>query len=374
MMKRILTVAAGLALVMGLSAAWMPAHAVCSAARLVTSSTLTGFSQIATPGNPFFSSYLQYVRPGGGTVTYFLNGEFWAFGTGNPAVGPGDDSGAFKGGDFAYNWLALGYYYNTNVYPAFMNPAGGHWNSPGVDGCIDNTSPTPANRCNVVLLQDSDGHGSDSGFFALLAVAGNAGGDYEYTATTGFPASIALAPIPKPMITGSARIPPDDVSLTVMVSTPISPLTGFYLNCSPAQNAALPDGYRLYARKVPRDTPKPVAWDTRWIAQGNHEFPSPGALPVWTPLDPNPGTPGVFEKTPLGVPANVVVQCTGNEDIWIGTALTFGGVAPGAANYETKIVSQNSTKIQCGPDFAEPKPLERPRPGKPTTDRPTPRR
>jgi hypothetical protein len=369
-MRRLLTIAAGLVLVMGLAAALAPAEASCLAARGIISTTTSNQSYLFTPGNPFAPNYAQYVRPGGGTVTYYMNGDFWAFGGGNPIVGVGVDSGSFKGQFTALGnpaWLNTGYFGGQQ---AFLGGGTGHWQTGGIDGCITTTGTDPlgpdGGECNVVLLQDEDGSGTETGFFALLATDQNSTQEFEYTVATGFPVAINLAPIPKPQITGSARVPPDDVNLTVTVSTTIDPAHGFYLNCSPTQNAALPDGYRLYARRVPRLTPKPAQHNTRWINQALHLVPGP-PLPPWNPLTP--------AKVPLGQPANVLVDCTGNEDVWIGASLTFGGVAAGAPNYETKIVSMNSTKIECGPNSAEPKPLERPaRQPKPSMDRPTPRR
>jgi hypothetical protein len=372
-MKRLLTTAAGLVLVMGLAAALAPAQANCLAARGVISTTPNNQTYLYTPGNPFTPNYAMYIRPGGGTVSYYINGEFWAFGAGNPTVGIGVDSGNFKGqfdtvnGQLA-NWLIPGYFGGQKSF--FGGPAG-HWQTPGSDGCITTTGSSATlpddQECNIVLLQDEDGAGTMTGFFAVLATDQNTAADFEYTTATGFPPAIMLAPIPKPQITGSARVPPDDVNLTVVVNATINPANGFYLNCSPSQNGAIADGYRLYGRRVPRLTPKPTQHNTRWLNQALHLRPGP-PLPPWQSLTP--------AKVPLNQPTNILANCNGNEDLWIGASLTFGGVAGGAANYETKIVSMNSTKIECGPNLAEPKPLERPaRQAKPSIgDRPAPRR
>lgn len=344
-MKRVMQFAFGLVLVMGLVANLMPAAASCGGARAVTSVVGATATNFFTPGNPFTPTGNYPVTPYGGSTTYYTNGIFWSFGGGNPAYGLGNDSGYFKGESVVLGpttWLGGGY---NGGFPLFLGGPFGHWQIPGVDGCIDldgsNAAGADAQECNVVLLTDE---ANTTGYFAALSVAPNAGADFVYNSSTGFPAVIDMAPIPKPTILNSVTVG-NTINITATVVTAPVPANGFYFQC---QAANLLLGYKIYARQFPgHNTPKPIQVNTREIDQ---TFGPP--LAPWIPKTPN--------LIPVGQPANFQLDCaaSGDTDFYLCSTLLFGGTAPGAAPFEMKSCSMNSTKVECGPNMANPEPSE----------------
>lgn len=341
-MKRTMQYALGLVLVMGLVASLMPASASCGGARAVTSvgQTITYFS---TPGNPFQPTGNFPVSPYGGSATYYVNGIFWSFGGGNPIYGQGNDSGYFKGYPVAVTtstWLGGGYF---GGFDLFLGGQFGHWQYPGVDGCVDldgsvASGPDP-NECNIVVLTDE---ANETGYFTALSVPPNAGADFLYNASTGFPDQITLAPIPKPTIVSSTTVG-NTINVVATVNTgPLVSANGFDFKCQPA---AILQGYRIFVRQMAgHDTPKPIQVNTREL---NQTFGPP--LDPWVPITPAAGTP-------IGAPSNFSLDCSasGDTDYYLCSTLLFGGTSAGAPRYQLKNCSMNATKIECGPNMANP--------------------
>jgi hypothetical protein len=346
-MKKFTQIALGLVLVMGLAAGLMPAIASCGGARAVSSSIGGNLTTFYTPGNPFTPTGAFPTSPYGGSTTYYINGVFWSFGGGNPTYGVGNDSGYFKAYSYivAYfggfqTWLGGGYY---GGFGTFMGGPYGHWQIPGVDGCIDadgNTTSIDQGECNVVLLTDE---ANQTGYFAALSVNPGSGGDFAYTAANGFPDQVTLAPIPKPFIVASSTVG-NTINLQVDVQPgAVTPANGFYFQCH--QNEIL-SGYKIYVRSLPGhdDNSKPIQIDTRAL---NQVFGPP--IAPWVPATPNAVPFG-------GAPTPVSLDCSsgGDTDYYLCATLLFGGVAPGAPLYELKNCSMNATKVECGPNLADP--------------------
>jgi hypothetical protein len=323
-MRNLIRIAAGAALVMGIIAIATPAEAACGLPRAISSLPST----IHTPGGPFNPPYNTSVNN--------LRGEFWSLasvpaGGGNPAQGPGNDSGANTGhavvGE-AYNWIYVGGYGQD----AFLGGGQSHWAYAGTDGCIafDGAVGTGTGgaddpgQCMVVLLTDDDGQGH--GFFALLAVAPDAGFDYRFNTAAGN-GPITLAPIPKPNITGSVRNGGNSVDLSVNVPAPAA---GLYLGCSPAQNAALAGArYRVYSRNTPPNAGNDPDRDKD----------------TWTPAG------GPF---PVGQPTTINAACGGvDRDFYL--CATIEVPAGNGEFFQMDTCSNDSTRIECGPNLAQPR-------------------
>jgi hypothetical protein len=300
-------------------AASSPAEAVCGSVRSIGPPTLV----INTPGGPF--------PPYATTATIDIKGAFWSFGGGNPAEGVGNDSGTLP----RYYWL---YYFNG---PTTLDGriGGSHWAAhPGIDGCIDADGSNPGAadpaQCMVILLSDDADNGQ--GYFAILSVGPDGGQNYNFaTATGGGP--INLAPIPKPNITGSTRNGALSVDVSVNVSLGSGPAAGQYLTC---QQAALTGGarYTVYAQQTGdlNGAGAPTGADSRDLSAWSQVA---GPIPVGTPTQINLPCGGVDTEFYL---CSTVEFPTGNG--------TF---------YTVNTCSQNATRVECGPNIAEP-PTRRP--------------
>ena len=98
-----------------------PAVAACVDARVVSSSVPGHYTFLYTPGHPFHGDGL----PGAGSVTPFISGSFWSFGSGDPAYGVGVDNGYFLG-TYPYgvnSWLMPN---NSATHPAILGGSYGH--------------------------------------------------------------------------------------------------------------------------------------------------------------------------------------------------------------------------------------------------------
>jgi hypothetical protein len=354
-MKRI-TLLAIAAIVVGLMAA--PAvEASCVAARAVTSATATSQAYLYTPGQPFTPVANYPYTPYGYTTTYYINGYFWAHGSGNPAVGLGVDNGTFKGESPIWGGTPPGSYQqwiNTSYYgsliKAFLGGAIGHWNTPGSDGCISTTGSDGVlpdqGECNVVAIADPVGA---NGYFIALSTPPNAVADFVYAPENGFPAQLNLAPIPKPFIKDSGPLPGDDRFLVVGIDPGdprIFAQNGWYLKCAADQILL---GYRLYARMVPTGSTMPAGINTRQLNGSLPGVGIPVPLPPWQLLGQ-----GTCTGNGQCQDIQVTVPCDEGLDAVLCTSLLFGGVEPGSQPYELKSCSVDSTRKECGPVHADP--------------------
>lgn len=167
-----IAILSALALVVLASAS--PAFATCGAARLIGGCGGNGCSYMFIEGSPINSA---------------VAGNYWGWGGGAPAIGPGDDNGASPAvAGTPDDWVKL---FDPNWY------LGGSWGNVG-DGCVDNaTTPTP--KRTVVALSDQVG---GKGYFVVLCNEPDTGLNYDFS-LNGAPTN--FAPIPKPVVTNSAK-------------------------------------------------------------------------------------------------------------------------------------------------------------------------
>lgn len=174
-MKKVILFAAVAVAMLGM-AALQPAMAACGSPRTFSSiASATAYSYIYTPGYPF---------PNGRSTSDNVEGLFWSFSGGDPALGVGNDSGLLDGAALAPDgyaaWLYPGgtgaYLYPTAIYSynGYSNWADGR-----IDGCIDLDGSDGAlvdpDQCMVVLLTDEVG---GVGYFALIAQSPTGTGNY----------------------------------------------------------------------------------------------------------------------------------------------------------------------------------------------------
>jgi hypothetical protein len=271
------------------------------------------------PGPPF--DYYAGIPP----VSPNVQATFWALGTGNPIVGPGADAGSYTVPAFPWLYFYAGY----SNFAAQINSGWGL--SSFIDGCIQDNGPL---ACTCVLITDHDG--ADS-YFALVSNAG-APGTWDTILTqpgndaAGNAGPIILRPIPAPTILNAARKTASfDLDLTVTVPMPAAGIyqSGGSCECGPV-------GYKVKQQIVLRGSPPPTTRDAGWT---DMTLVGGGAQPLL--------------GTAMGSPVALESLCGAtDQDVYIAAELIFdsGFVAP--------VVSKNATRIECGPNIAEP---ERPR-------------
>lgn len=360
---KILTVAATLALALSLAA---PLQASCGTTALIKTERLGLWSFLVNPqfqnfginaGNPayyftgaygpatytcFSCSPIAYAIPpltGGAEIT------FWRTGTGNPAIGAGDDSGTF-------DVIATGGFYFQQPTPNYIR--GGRifstWQPAGIDGCVGGTS------CMCLLVTDQDG---TDGSWAVLG--GQSNPSFNTNLDIGGSDGVAnYAPIKMvnqaaPVITASARNNTSfDVDLTVTVPAQTG---GDYATTNGC--ACGPIGYKVLQQVVARGATPPSNRDiSGWTEP---------ALAGLTVNDASPG-PQPTNGTALGSMVKVRSLCgASNTDVYLTAQLIFD------SGFGTTHVSGNSTRVECGASLADPddKPTT---PVRPRGDRPQPRR
>ncbi len=309
-MKKVILFAVAVALLGAV--AWQPANAVCPPPIGSFSSiqSSTEYSYVYTPG----------VHANGLAVSDDFDAVFWSFSGGDPATGSGNDNGAWAALGGTAPWIDQGYIYGGNIYPASIYNYDGtnNWANGDLDGCILNEGATTGldgTECMVVLLTDEV---NGVGHFALVAQSPTGTGSYPLNEAAGNGA-ITLAPLPKPSITGSTALG-NNVQLNMSVAAPAGP-DGLYLNCTPAQNAAILQSFSLQVETTAR-----------------------GIAPTGTTL------PAVNGDGALGGGATIDVTCsdTVDTDVYVCTTLGFD------SDYETSVCSENATTVQCGPTLGDP--------------------
>jgi hypothetical protein len=341
-------------LILLLSLAAPTAEASCSVAEVLSS----GFIY-TNPGCQSGGCDWLPNAPYGSITSYYVEGWFWSLGTGDPAVGPGNDSGANGGGYPAhYYWIQQPFSYPD--YPTWIAGVYAHWAMPGADGCIDldGSNPTGSDdqQCNVVLLDDEDDQGI--GYFALLAQNPTSSGAYNMGGPSHTSGPILMQPIPKPALT---LVSHTSSSVGFTVSVPAPALPAVWMQCSSAQNTNLQSSarYHIYQKQAVNPLPliAPAPTDRRLNS------PPEGA---WSHLA-GPFAIGSVNPITVNCPAS---GASGSSSIWLCATLEFdphGGV-PG---FETQMCSESATRVECGANLADPVNLQ---PKKPSSiDRLPPR-
>jgi hypothetical protein len=265
----------------------------------------------------YFESYapLAYRAP----FTTSASASFWSAGSGDLAVGMGNDSGAF---DLI---AAGGLPYDDTTYSAegvvFAAELETDWSDAMVDGCND-MSP-----CTCLLLSDEDPEGR-SGYFALVAATADAMGDTSFnlagTDPIGNGLPIVLQPIPFPTVSAVTLSQPDTLDITVDLPDRV---VGVYEAESGAGCSCGPIGFSIYHQVVtpssdwvPPDDRDPAAWTLAALAGG--------------------GPQGV---TPLDQSVTVEVACPdpATQRVYLAAQLHFD------SGFSTATVSGNSVPVDC---------------------------
>ncbi|HKQ62706.1 MAG TPA: hypothetical protein VJS92_15555 [Candidatus Polarisedimenticolaceae bacterium] len=309
----------------------MTTLALVAAALLVAAASQPA---LALCGNAILFSTTGYIRTPGvpdsaGGVSPATVGVFWSLGQGNTALGAGADSGAWPAvesiGGTSSGWVTPS---TAGAYIGYV-PASGSATTWAADNRVDSCpSGAPDQTCMVAILQDSDATGRS--FFTVLVDQGDANGNFLFDNGAG-----DLAALPKPHIVGSSRA---GTTTTVNIGPTAADVTpGVVGSCA----SALPvvTGYRVYANIVPAGAPAPV---NRNRAAG------------WLPVSP---------VTATNSPTSATLNCATPSEAYLATSLIFD------SGFELQYVGANSTRVQCGPNLAEP--IERPRikPSAPITPR-----
>ena len=200
-----------------------------------------------------------------------------------------------------------------------------------IDGCIQ---LNPPGTCTCVLIEDNDGV---NGYFAIVSNAT----DPIYTTDLDQPANdgsgnlgpIRLAPIPPPTILASARkLGGFDLDITATIPPLTTPTDGVHQ--SGGSCACGPIGFKVMQAIVLRGAPAPT---DRWAS--------------WAPMNLVGG--GAQGWTAMGTPLPVESLCgSTDQDVYITSQLQFD------SGFTTSIVSGNSTRIECGPNVADPDPIK----------------
>jgi len=292
----------------------IPAHAICSNARVFGTLTQTGYSYIYTPGIDAPTS------ASGLSVGVHFEGAFWALGFGDPTPGSGIDNGVhpvFAGFDLdpgtPPDWTITDAGYPILVHGAWAQ-------SHDIDGCIDTAGATnhrDGDECMVILLGDRD---DDTSYFTILTALSSPEGNYDFVQPGNAP--IHLAPVTAPVIAeiehhGNSR-------LSVTVESP-SVEGGFYLDpgCGDIEDVLL--GYRVYLQRKAPGAPAP---SNRAVDAGWFGAPTNGACgePLFVPLGENTVVP---------------ISCTVDSDMYLAVTWVFD------SGFSATAVSANSVAVAC---------------------------
>lgn len=253
-----------------------------------------------------------------------LRGNFWAFnaaapatGGGNPALGPGNDNGAFQE---SQSWLL-----NLPGYGLLVN---GDWATQLFDGCPDSATANIPDQRMVASFSDVDALGKPTFAIACVRRTPGTGTEFNFDNVGG---PISFVPAPKATTTNWVRSGADEATITV-ASPNFGP--GFYTDGSSGCTAAtvIPQ-YDVFKQQIARNAAPDATTDT-------------GA--VWALV----GTGN------LGSPVSFTTTCgTTNCDLYLAVVPRFlGGFTTAEAALGTAAparVGVSSVKLQSGPVLAE---------------------
>lgn len=258
-----------------------------------------------------------------------LQGVFWAIGSGDPTFGPGDDNGSFAVQGWITQLDSPGFYYSANI----LSPEGGvGWGTgAGIDGCVLNS--LTANRCTCMMLTQN---GSDGPQFAVFSAKADVSARSEFV----YPgnAAIEFCPVPVPEVVNSVR---DNLTHDLTMDVRATASCGIYYK----------DGCDCGVKFLVKEFVRP---------RGMVGSPGTNDPADFTSLtDSAPQDSGVVDSVQSLCGAS-------NNDVWLATQIVADGV------WNSGLVSAPSTKIECGPNLANPddpqkkKPFPVERPERPT--------
>ena len=354
-----------LVLLVCLSGALQPTHASCASSSTITTTGPAGQSFIVNTAFQNFPIIAGVTYAGTGPYGPYVYSfdplfpvptplspaatiSFWALGSGDPAIGIGDDNGAYDliaGGGFSYTGSLP-----TSTFGGYLQAGtiATNWNDPNVEGCLFNAGATAAfdgDECTAVLLSDQDG---SVGEFALVTAQVGASGSTSLSqpGSDGFGNSspIILKPLPAPTVTDpeldgeiDGIIIQANDDLVVELTLP-APTEGLYED--PACGSAA-SGFRIFHYTVPRGSMPPT--DATIVSGG------------WLLPDLASGFPqGV---TPLGTAVRVHIPCgASNTDVYLGAQLVFDSgfatsvIGPRPSNPADVGGAPCVARMECGPN------------------------
>jgi hypothetical protein len=303
--------------------------AVCPVAAPLTTIGSGGRSQIMT--QEWFDTAGQYGVAGNYYNTVgppidlaSVSGFWWAVGSGDPALSMGNDNGSFAPADWLeiYTYMYAGMQYWNGAY--FVTS----WDREGVDGCIFDA----ANRCTCVMLT-TNAPSEGPKFVLMSAIA-----DISSITTFVNPGSapFVMADVPTPVVLNSSRDGANNLTLDLGLSDASS---GRYETCDCN-----------------------LSYRVRSIVQARGLEP---------PLDRDSSTWDADTSTVADAetPTSLQSLCGDTDtDVYLATQLVGDPTSNGG--FDAGVVSENSTRIECGPNLADPTPIgDRPVP----VARPNPR-
>lgn len=283
-----------------------------------TASASCGTAIVFNQGGYACGGYYCYITSPGTDDIAAIQADFWSLGTGNPAVGLGDDDGS-RAND---QWL-------TRYSPAYgiYMIANNNWSQPGIDGCIDNQGPVATQKM-IAAFGDQD----PSGNTAYWAVSGAlrdpaAGAQFNFSGNP--PANITLVEIPAVAIVGSTKV--SDTQVDVDIQCPNLNAGGFYT-----------DGNVLFSEAV-----QGCAIFQQQIAGIGAAAPSgPGSRSLgsgWSQI-------GTIANGQVGTVTLSGCNATTDNSNYLGIAIQFD------SGFTTQYVGPNSNRVECGPNVANPTP------------------
>jgi len=366
---KVLMVAATLVIALSVTA---PLQASCVLGLIETRDASFAFSHLVNlqfQNHPYYGTgpygpwtYVTGTIPAVSPVTALAKGSFWALGTGDQAnAGSGNDSNTYD----IMTAGGFGFYANPGVYEHGGRFAG-NWNSGSIDGCIG------GGNCMCLLVTDVLPGTDDAQF---MVVGGRSAGTEDTLLNAGGTdgqnhlTPLKMVAIPRPNITGSTRLAgSNDVDLAVSLPA----LTGGVYSTPGSGCDCSPVGYRVVQSIVPRGTTVPTDRDraATWDDDNNAGTPEVDLYsePILTAGGAQPAA-----GTSLTGSVSVRSLCgSSDQDVYLTAQLVFDGSGGPGTEWVAEHLSGNSTRVECGPNLADPD--DKPRPIRPRNDRPSPRR
>lgn len=294
--------------ILALSVAMVAIAALASTSALAVCPNSSTFGQItyACGGGTLFC----YVVSPGESTPESMQASFWTIGSGDPAIGVGNDNGSY-GDD---NWMRP---YAGSFYMS------GDWASGvGIDGCVDTA---PASQQMAAVFSDTDAAGNAYWAVAAVETAGAAAAvpyDFTFESTGGTPRDINLVAMPNVSISDSRRNATDDTQVDLDIVCP--DLTGGYYTGSGAVSAdAAIQGCAVFQQVL-----------------ANGAMPQSRAAADWTNIG----------SVANGTTGTVTLDCSSNAT---GDAYVAIGIA-GDSGFTSAYVGADSALIACDPNLANP--------------------
>jgi len=310
-MKKVTVFSVMAVLLLVVGAAVQPAQATCANSR--------GFSggYVYTPGVCVDGAGDGPCDVSNAATTPALEGLFWHVGNYNPLEGPGNDSDGLPALD---NWVSY-----DAAYLAYPPTIGGNWAADArIDGCIDIPQPgAPAAKCMAIALTDVDLDGK--GAFVIMTKAADAGGDYLFG-----DGPFNLVTFPSLTILNTVRgVAGTNVQLQVQLEA-AGLAAGLLLDttgqCVGVGMGELIDGYRVRYQTVPR----------------GGGVPNDPSAENWTDC--------LTGVTPIGQPVVCTVPTPNDVDVFVSYSMVGDG------GFEAGVTGDPSTRVQGGPNLADPAP------------------